>query len=318
MKLALLFPGQGAQTPGMLHSLPDADDLVGAASDALQEDILALDTPDALGSTRNVQLALLLAETAWARRLVDAAGRPDYLAGHSVGLWSAAVATGSVPFKDAVRLVAIRGTAMERVAVRGGMIAVDGLTAGQVDSAAERLRATGAKVWASNVNGPTQVTVSGAAEELDALAAALQELGAGRITHLAVPVAAHTPLMADAAEAVRIGLARTAVAEPRVPVAGNASGRTIFTARDLAEDLVDSITQGVQWGTGIAILSERGVDTWIEIPPGRSLVQFTPPDHHSVAVVDVGVDATTERLRVWRRAAEQRWPPPPPRGIIHS
>ena len=305
MKVALLFPGQGAQTPGMLHSLPDADDLVRAASDALQEDILTLDTPVALDSTRNVQLALLVTETAWARRLIDAGVRPDYLAGHSVGLWSAAVATGSVRFEDAVRLVAIRGAAMERGSLGGGMIAVDGLTAGQVDAAAERLRATGAQVWASNVNAPTQVTASGAASDLDALATALQELGARRITRLAVPVAAHTPLMAGAAEAVRIGLVRISIADLRIPIAGNAAGRTIFTAKELAVDLVESMTHGVQWATGTAILSERGVDTWIEIPPGRSLVHLTSPDDHIVAVADVGVEATVERLRAWRRTIER-------------
>lgn len=299
MTMALMFPGQGEQRPGMLHELPQADDLLARAGEVLGEDPLDLDSPENLTPTRSTQICLLLAGVAWARALTGAGARPDYLAGHSIGLWGAAVTAGAIDLGDAVRLVEIRGSAMAASSPKGsGMLAVDGLTADQVDRAAVHAREEGSQVWTSNVNTRTQVVVSGLGDDLDALSGQLGELGARRVTRLKVVVPAHTPLMEPARRAVAEALQQVEVRRPRVPVAADSTGQTLFTADKLRKDLSASITTGVRWSTAMDILAERGTDTWLQVPPGHALVRFAPGGH-ALAVEEQPLAETLARLRHW-------------------
>ncbi|MGW6769644.1 ACP S-malonyltransferase [Streptomyces sp. NPDC055037] len=289
MTLALVFPGQGAQRPGMLHRLPRsrqgliqvAEEVIGSRLD---------DTPEALGHTRAAQLALLVAGTAYARDLLSTGLRPAYLAGHSLGLWTAAVIAEAITFEDAVRLVSVRARAMAHTAGSGGMIAVDGLPASAVDQCCARLRRDGARVWMSNINTATQTTASGTRTDLDRLTLALQAAGARRVIPLDVEVPAHCPLMDQAEQSVGEQLAKHTLRPPRIPIAGNVTGQTLFTADRLREDLTAGISRGVRWDAAVAILHERGVDRWIQIPPGRSLLPLLPETDRRITLDEIGID----------------------------
>lgn len=297
--LAVLFPGQGEQVPGMLHDLPPAGaDVLATAADVLGADPLALDTPASLAGTGPTQLALLLAAVAWYREAVAAGLRPDYLAGHSIGLWGAAVAADALDLADAVRLVDLRGRAMAAAAPPGsGMLVSLGLPARAVEAEADAVRAAGGAVWASNVNAPTQVAVSGATDALDDVERRLAERGAQRVVRLRVAVPAHSPLMAPAARAVREALADVEVRRPRLPVAGNVTGQTLRTAERLRTELADGIDRPVRWETATAILAERGVGRWVQLPPGRSLSDLARalPGARAWSTAEVGLAETVAR-----------------------
>lgn len=297
MSVALLFPGQGEQRPGMLHSLPAGSDaFLDAASDLLGDDVLTLDDAESLAGTRATQLCLLIGGVAWARAALDAV-RPAFLAGHSVGQWAAAVTAGSVTFTDAVRLVELRGRLMADAGPPdSGMLAIDGLPADAVATAAADARASGRRVWASNVNAPLRCTASGVAQDLAVLADELRHRGARRITALHVSVPAHTPLMAPVELAVSAALADVEVRAPSVPIAGNVSGRTLRTAEEVRRDLAESISHGVRWDLGTAILAERGVTVWVQVPPGTALLGLLPDGATGLALDQLGVAETSARV----------------------
>jgi malonate decarboxylase epsilon subunit len=305
MSVAVLFPGQGEQRAGMFCSLPQGSaDFISLASAVLDEDASALDSAASLSGTRGAQLALLIAGSAWARAADQAGVRADYFAGHSVGLWTAAVASGAVDFADAVRLVDIRARRMALASPPdSGMIAIEGLSASAVAAVAEALRGEGRQIWLSNVNSPVQVTASGIITDLDVLTERLRAVGARRITRLAVSVPAHTPLMQPAADAVGSALGRMRVRTPSVPIAGNVTGQTLFSATQLRTDLVESISRGVKWSTAIAILAERGVDAWVQLPPGRTLLSLTPTGDLALEAATIGIEETERRLAARRRAS---------------
>ena len=305
MSVALVFPGQGAPTPGMLHELPaGSEDLLAVASDVLGEPAVELDSAAKLQSTRAVQLALLLTGVAWARAACSAGLEVAFVAGHSVGLWAAAVTADAIDLRDAVRAVDVRGTAMAAASPAGaGMLAVEGLPVGAVAAVLRRARAAEAQVWLTNVNSETQTTVSGLSDGLAAATAMLNEAGARGVERLQVSVAAHSPLMLAAGEAVGAVLLDVRIRPPRVPVAGNVDGRTLFTADDLRRDLVDSISCGVQWARATAVLAERGVDVWVQIPPRDELLRLVPGDGERVAIASTGVAEAVRRAR--RRACRR-------------
>lgn len=294
---AVLFPGQGEQRPGMLHQLPpDADDLLHQATRTLGTDPLTLDSASALTETTAAQLALLIAGTAWYRTAQRRGLHADHLAGHSVGLWTAAVAAHALDFADALLLVRLRGIAMRAASPPGaGMVAIDGPGLAVVDAAATALRVTGHQIWASNANSTNQTTASGTERGLRVLTRELQAAGA-RVRRLAVPVAAHSPLMATAAEELRTALRSVRLRTPATPIAGTVTGQTIFTADRLRRELADNVEHGVRWDMVTAILTERGVDQWVQIPPGRSLVGLAPSGC-AHAMADLGLDEVIRRTR---------------------
>ncbi|WP_327175645.1 acyltransferase domain-containing protein [Streptomyces sp. NBC_01335] len=273
---AVLFPGQGAQRPRMLHDLPpEGRAVLDEASRVLGEDTDTLDTDQSLAGTRGTQLALLLAGTAWHRAARAAGMSADYLAGHSLGLWTAAVAADALDLADAVALVDLRARAMAASAPpSSGMLAAQGVGPAAVEALTAELRALGHQVWAANTNGCAQVTASGTDEALDLLTARLPALGARRVVRLPVAVPAHCPLMAPAAQQVADALSLVEIRRPRVPVAGNLTGQTLFDAGRLRTELSAGMTRGVRWSTAVQVLAERGVTRWIQAPPGRDLLDF--------------------------------------------
>ncbi|HEY8718604.1 ACP S-malonyltransferase [Pengzhenrongella sp.] len=297
---AVLFPGQGEQRPGMLHDLPaEGREVLDTARGALPDEPLSLDAVDALNDTRATQLSLLLAGTAWYRAAVRLNLRADYLAGHSIGLWTAAVAAECLSLADAVRLVDLRATAMRAASPPGsGMLIVQGLAESAVEAAAAQARAEGRQVWSSNVNSATQIAASGTEGGLDRLADLVRDAGAQGVVRLDVLVPAHSPLMEPAADRVREAVADITISRPRIPLAGNVTGQTLFTADAVRRELWRGIAHPVRWRDATSILAEREVTRWLQLPPGHALSRLASgcPEARTVAMGEIGLEESVRRM----------------------
>ena len=285
-RIAYVFPGQGSQTVGMGQALatssPAAAAVFAAADAALGESIstLAWTGPaDQLDLTENAQPALVatsIAILAAVREGAAAAGReppePVFAAGHSMGQYTAMVAAGALDLADAVRLVRERGRLMQASGQGrdGAMAALIGLDDARLPEVVAGASAHGVFVVA-NRNAPGQVVVSGERAAIEAGAELARELGAKRAIVLPVSVAAHSPLMAEAADDLRRVLATVEFHDPTVPLLANADGRPITTADGCRTELVEHLTAGVDWVGAVQAMSLAGVTTFIEIGPGKVL-----------------------------------------------
>jgi [acyl-carrier-protein] S-malonyltransferase len=310
-QLAFVFPGQGSQSVGMGRDLaassPAAAAVWAAADDALGEPISALawDGPaDSLDRTENAQPALLAASIAilealrerWAAAGV-AAPVPAFAAGHSMGQYSALVAAGVLSLADGIRLVRRRGELMQASGQGrdGAMAALIGLDDARLPELVAAAGEHGIFVVA-NRNSPGQVVVSGERPAIEAGAALARELGAKRAIVLPVSVAAHSPLMAEAADAMRATLASIAVADPTTTLLANADARPITTAEGARAELVEHLTAGVDWVGAVEAMVAAGVTTFVEIGPGKvltGLIKRIAPDVEVIAADD---PASIDRL----------------------
>jgi malonate decarboxylase epsilon subunit len=297
--VAVLFPGQGSQRPGMLHDLPvTGDDVLAQASAALGFDALELDTTTNLLETTPAQLALTVSSVAWYLHAVDRGMVPAYLCGHSVGLWAAAVCAGSLDLPSALRLIRIRGDAMKAASpVGSGMIGVEGIRTQELLRLTAQARSDGADAWVSVRNAPTVNSVSGTADGLNVLSLSAKQVGAQRVRRLDVAVPAHCPLMSSAAEQVRAELETFEITRPAVPLGGNVRPTVLRTASQLRHELWRGIDSPVEWARTTAGLHERGVDRWLQLPPGGSLARLAAEfGNPSTAVSIVGVDTAVARV----------------------
>lgn len=303
-QLAFIFPGQGSQSVGMGRELaassPAAAGVWAAADAALGESISALawDGPaETLDRTENAQPALLAASIAilealrerWAAAGVSAPA-PAFAAGHSMGQYSALVAAGVLSLEDGVRLVRRRGELMQASGQGrdGAMAALIGLDDARLPELVAAAGAHGTFVVA-NRNSPGQVVVSGERPAIEAGAALAKELGAKRAIVLPVSVAAHSPLMAEAAAAMRETLASIAVADPSTTLLANADARPITTADGARAELVEHLTAGVDWVGAVEAMIAAGVTTFVEVGPGKvltGLIKRIAPDVEVIAADD--------------------------------
>jgi [acyl-carrier-protein] S-malonyltransferase len=270
----LVFPGQGAQVVGMGKDLYDAHDAVrrtyDEASAALGYDIaeLSFEGPtETLSRTDITQPALLTNSIAILRVLVEQGLEFDAALGHSLGEYSALVATGALDFADALRLVALRGAAMLSAAERapGGMTAV----LGSEDDAVEALCTQIGGIWPANYNAPGQIVVSGSREALATFAERAQRSGARKVVPLAVSGAFHSPLVASAVEAMRGPLGEAEWAAPDPPFFSVCS--VAFESAGFADLLARQIVSPVRFTQSIRFLFENGYDSFLEVGPGSVL-----------------------------------------------
>ena len=194
MSSLLVFPGQGAQQPGMLQRLP-RETLI-EASDVLGEDVLRLDSSEALRSTRAVQLCLLIAGVAASRQLLRDGLTADYVAGLSIGAYPAAVVAGALRFSDALQLVSLRGELMQQAYPQGfGMTAIIGLQLSTVEMLLAQVHGAETPVYLANINADNQVVIAGSDQAMQAVAELARSRGAGLAKRLAVSVPSHCPLL---------------------------------------------------------------------------------------------------------------------------
>jgi malonate decarboxylase epsilon subunit len=309
MSVAFLFPGQGSQRPGMLHDLPDhpaARDMISEATGVLGRDVLELDTPEALGSTIAAQLALLIAGATSAEILGEESGGADFVAGHSVGAFAAAVAAGALAYPDALRLVDLRAHAMQQAYPRGyGMGAVVGLDERTVSRLAAESGTPKAPVHVANVNAPLQVSVAGADEALERVLDLARKRGARRVRRLAVPTPSHTPLMAPVAAELERALADVPMDPPALPYLSNVGGRALRDPEEIRDDLARSVERPVRWHDAGSLLFELGVRLFVEMPPGRVLTDLTTaafPEARPIAVADAGVGSAVTLIARYHRS----------------
>ena len=298
MSIALLFPGQGAQSPGFLQRLPEHAAVratLEEASQVLDEDVTALDSAAALVSTVAVQLTTLVAGVAVARALSGEGVSADAVAGLSVGAFGAAVACGALAFADALSLVRLRGECMERAYPQGyGMAAIVGLDQRQITELIERAGGAGAQLYLANVNAPTQMVLSGPERALDAAVEAARRAGARKAERMAVSVPSHSPLLDEVSRQLAQAMTTIQLRAPRIPYVGNRRARPVQDAAGVAEDLIHNVAATVRWHDASTVLYERGARLFIEPPPGQvlsRLAQAAFADARSVAVEDARLDS---------------------------
>ncbi|KAB7627618.1 ACP S-malonyltransferase [Alkalilimnicola sp. S0819] len=279
-KLAVVFPGQGSQSLGMLADLaaqyPQVQQTFAEASEALGYDLweLVQNGPEAdLNSTDRTQPAMLAAGVSvW--RLWQARGgaEPAFLAGHSLGEYSALVCADALGFADAVRLVADRGRFMQEAVPQGqgAMAAILGLDDEQVRAACEQA-AQGEVVEAVNLNAPGQVVIAGAAAAVERAIEAANGLGAKRAMALPVSVPSHCALMEPAAQRLAERLAALEIRSPRIPVIHNTDVSPAGSPDAIRERLVRQLHSPVRWVETVRYLADQGVETVVECGPGKVL-----------------------------------------------
>lgn len=269
------FPGQGAQQAGMLHALP-SEPLIGEclreASDALNEDVLDLDSAQALQSTRAVQLCLLIAGVACSRLLMGQDIKPDYVAGLSIGAYPAAVIAGALSFADAVRLVALRGELMQNAYPQGyGMTALIGLDQGTVEALVQQVHSDKSPVYLANINADNQFVIAGSDQAMASVAALAKEQGAAAAKRLAVSVPSHCDLLSEPAHTLAEAFAQVSIQAPTLKYLSGSTARPLFTADKIRDDLAFNMCRVIDWRSTVQTAYERGARLQIELPPGTVL-----------------------------------------------
>ena len=286
-RTAFLFPGQGSQHVGMAGELAAAYPAARAALEEADEILgfglsrLMLDGPeDKLTDTINAQPALLAASVAALAALeaetgvrAAAGGSAVYVAGHSLGEYSALVAAGSISYADGLRLVRERGRLMKEAGAHspGMMAAVLGLDEARVAAICAEVTATGDIVQVANDNCPGQLVISGDRAGMAAAMAALAAAGARKVVPLAVSIAAHSPLMQPAADALRAAIDATEIAAPLVPVIGNTTAQPLAAAESIRAELTAQLTGSVRWTASLEAMVSAGVTTYVEVGAGDVL-----------------------------------------------
>lgn len=278
--LAFVFPGQGSQAVGMLAELGAQHAVIGEtfaeASAVLGYDLWALTQEgpaERLNQTDKTQPAILAASIAlWRLWQAEGGAQPAFVAGHSLGEYSALVAAGCLPFADAVKLVELRGQLMQQAvpAGQGGMAAILGLDDDAVREACAEA-AQGEVVSAVNFNAPGQVVIAGAAAAVERAIEACKARGAKRAMALPVSVPSHCALMRPAAEQFAAAVEAIDWQAPQIAIVQNTSAAVPASLDELKRDLLAQLYSPVRWVESVVVLAERGVTELVECGPGKVL-----------------------------------------------
>jgi [acyl-carrier-protein] S-malonyltransferase len=279
MSVAFVFPGQGSQVVGMGKALFDAfprsravfEEADAALGFALSR--LCFEGPEAeLQLTANTQPAILAASLAALRPLLARGARPDWVAGHSLGEYSAVVAAGAIGLADALRTVRRRGEYMqEAVPVGvGAMAAILGLDLPAIEDAC-REAAAGEVVSPANVNSAGQVVIAGHAAAVDRASELCKARGAKRAVRLPVSAPFHCALMKPAQDRLAPDLAALAFRDPEVPLVSNVDARIVREGDACRDGLVRQVSGAVRWQESVELLAREGVDVFVEVGPGTVL-----------------------------------------------
>ncbi|MER2492139.1 ACP S-malonyltransferase [Catenovulum sediminis] len=301
--IAFVFPGQGSQTVGMLESLyqafPSVKQTFEQASDALGYDMaetILKDPAEKLNQTQVTQPALLTASTAIYRLLLEqGAKQAKFMAGHSLGEYSALTAAGVLQFEDALKLVELRGLAMQEAVPTGvgAMAAIIGLADDAVIEACAK--ASGDELVAAvNFNSPGQVVIAGHKNAVAKASELCKEAGAKRALPLPVSVPSHCALMQPAAEKLNAALQNIQLAEPQIAVVNNVDVKAEFTSEAIANALVRQLYCPVRWTETVQHLAANGITQLVEVGPGKVLNGLTKRIEKSLTAVSVNDTASLE------------------------
>lgn len=277
--IACLFPGQGSQAVGMGKALagqfPTCAQVFAEADAALGESLSGLifnGPTEQLQLTANTQPAILTMSIAVWRLLAERGLQPSFVAGHSLGEYSAHVAAGTLAFADAVRLVRNRGTYMQQAVPvgHGAMAAILGLDEAGVNQACLDA-AQGEVVSAANLNSPGQIVIAGSAAAVARASERAKALGAKRAIPLPVSAPFHCALMKPAEQRLAPELRAAASHDPRVPVVANVDAEPKRTATDAIEALIKQVSSPVRWENVVQRLASEGVTRYVEVGPGKVL-----------------------------------------------
>jgi [acyl-carrier-protein] S-malonyltransferase len=302
MTFAFVFPGQGSQSVGMLNTIaqrPEVRATLQEASDALGEDVAKLiaDGPaEALSLTTNTQPVMLTAGVAFSRAWLAAGGAvPKVMAGHSLGEYSALVASGVISFKDAVPLVRFRAEAMQSAVPvgTGGMAAILGLDdATVIKVCAEASAASGGVVEAVNFNAPGQVVIAGASDAVTKACELLKAAGAKRALPLPVSAPFHSSLLQPASEKLQGYLANIEFKAPSIPVINNVDVEILNDPVAIKDALVRQAAKPVRWQETIQAMASQGITQVVECGPGKVLAGLTKRINDQVTGVPVFDEAS--------------------------
>ncbi|MBU3596106.1 ACP S-malonyltransferase [Polynucleobacter sp. 86C-FISCH] len=302
MTFAFVFPGQGSQSVGMLNSIaqrPEVRTTLQEASDALSEDVtklIAEGPAEALSLTTNTQPVMLTAGVAFYRAWLAAGGAaPKVMAGHSLGEYSALVASGVISFKDAVPLVRFRAEAMQSAVPvgTGGMAAILGLDdATVIKVCAEASAASGGVVEAVNFNAPGQVVIAGASDAVTKACELLKAAGAKRALPLPVSAPFHSSLLQPASEKLQGYLANIEFKAPNIPVINNVDVEILNDPVVIKDALVRQAAKPVRWQETIQAMAGQGITQVVECGPGKVLAGLTKRINDQVTGVPVFDEAS--------------------------
>jgi [acyl-carrier-protein] S-malonyltransferase len=283
MKFAMVFPGQGSQSIGMMQAygdLPEIRETLAEASDVLHQDIarlMAEGPADELSRTVNTQPVMVTAGYAVFRAWLALGGaKPAMVAGHSLGEYTALVAAGALAFRDCLPLVRLRAQAMQAAVPEGtgAMAAILGLEDDKVVAACAEA-AAGEVVEAVNFNSPGQVVIAGHAAAVKRGAEMAKARGAKRAVMLPVSAPFHSSLMSPAAERLREALAAIEVTPPQIPVIHNFDAATRPTAEGIRQALVGQADHPVRWSQCIGVIADSGLVHVLECGPGKVLAPLS-------------------------------------------
>ena len=301
--MAFVFPGQGSQYVGMGKSLFDvsetarqvfrrADEILGFALSRM-----CFEGPEQdLNDTINAQPAILTVSIACLNAMRErwqAMGQviaPQYVAGHSLGEFTALVAADVIDFESALVLVRERGRLMKENGSErpGGMLAVLGLDRDVLEAVVVEAGASGV-ITVANANSPGQIVLSGEGPALDRATELARARGATRVVRLPISIASHSPLMARAAAQFGEIVARLPLRQPRIPVVANITGQILTSAEDIRKELADHILKPVQWTASVVEMVARGSAEFLEIGPGQvlsGLIRRISKDAHVITLND--------------------------------
>ncbi len=298
MSIAFLFPGQGAQSPGFLHRLVEQHEELAPhfseASAALSQDVMALDSEEALASTVAVQLTTVVAATGMARLCRARGVKPQAVAGLSVGAFAAAFSGGAIELRPMLALVRLRAHLMENAYPSGyGLAAVVGLTQPRLAALVERIHSTQRPVYIANLNAPTQFVLAGKKSALNDVLELARAAGARKAELMTVAVPSHCSLLAAVGDELAAAMAEIAMVAPETPYVSNQGGRLLSDPEAIRRDLARNVMYPVLWRDATTVLHEVGVRLFLEMPPGHTLTNLAAEafdDARALALEDNRLD----------------------------